>query len=423
MRRWRWFSLMFLLCGLVSHPMAQDSYAIRNAKVVTVSGQTIDRGTVLIRDGLIAEVGVQVSIPSGTRVISGRGLTVYPGLFDANTRLGLTEVGAVAVTNDYSEMGDYTPHLLSFSAFHVESEHLAVARVEGITHALTVPTGGVIPGQAALMHLAGWSPQEMEVDRNAALILNLPSLLPMRRRFGRAGRRTHSERKKEFDQKIAELKDLFAKARHYAQAREAGIDVVFDKQLQALLPALRGQQPVLILANSHADIKEAVRFGQEAKLDFVLVGGRDAWMVADFLKENQVRVILGPIQTLPAREDDPIDIVYRTPALLHEKGVRFGLATGSSSDVRTLAFEIGTAVAYGLPWEAAIRAITLTPASFLKADDRLGSIEKGKIANLVVADGDILEYQTKIHQVFVKGKPISLESKHTQLFKKYLNRP
>ena len=423
MKRRRWSSILFLLSGLVSQPMAQDRYAIRDARVVTVSGQALDRGTVLIENGLIAEVGVQVPIPSGARVISGQGLTVYPGLFDADTRLGLTEVGAVAVTNDYSEMGDYTPHLLSFSAFHVESEHLPVARVEGITHALTVPAGGTIPGQAALMHLAGWSPEEMEVERRAALILNLPSLLPLRRRFGRGQRQTHSERKKEFDAKIAELKDLFARARHYAQARRAGLDVGFDKQLQALLPALEGQQPVLISADSHVDIKEAVRFGQAAQLDFVLVGARDAWRVADFLKENEVRVILGPTQSLPAREDDPIDIIYRTPALLHEKGVPFSLATGGSSDVRTLAFEIGTAVGYGLPWEAAIRAITLTPASFLKIDDRLGSIEKGKIANLVVADGDILEYQTRIQQVFVRGEPISLESKHTRLFEKYRNRP
>lgn len=419
-------TLTILLTGLSTLGWGQGRYAIRNARIVTVSGETIERGTVLIEDGKISAVGARVRIPSRTETIEGRGrLTVYPGLFDSNTRLGLTEVGATPVTNDYNEMGEYTPHLLAFSAFHVESEHIPVARVDGITHTLTVPSGGVIPGQAALMHLYGWSPAEMEIRRRGALVLDFPSLLPLRRSFfGRSSaRRPQSELKKEFDEKVAQLEELFEKARHYRDAKESGLEVDFNKQYEALLSALAGEQPVLISADSSVDIQEAVKFAEKHELNYVLWGATEAWKVADFLKEHDVKVLLGPRQSLPPREDDPTDILYRTPVILQEKGVPFAVATGSSSSVRTLPFEIGNSVPYGLSHDAAVRAITLTPAEFFGIDDQLGSIEVGKTANLVVTDGDILEYRTRIQHVFINGRPIELTSKHTELAEKYFSRP
>ena len=274
------------------------------------------------------------------------------------------------------------------------------------------------------MSLAGWSPEEMEVARNAAMILNFPSLLPLRRGFFRGSRRrSHSEQKKEFEDKIRQLQELFSKARHYHQARGKGADMAYDRQLDALGAMLRGEQPVLIEANSHVDIQEAVRFGRAEKLDFVILGAREAWKIPGFLAENQVRVILGPVQSLPAAEDDPIDIVYRAPAILHEKGVLFAFSTGGASNVRTLPFEVGNAVAHGLPHDIALRAVTLTPAEFLGIEQQLGSIEIGKRANLVVTDGDILEYQTRIRHVFIDGAPIPLQGKHTLLYEKYLARP
>ncbi len=417
--------LAVALLSTSARGLAQDRYAIRNARIVTVSGETIERGTVLIDAGKITGVGDRVRVPGRTQVIDGRGLTVYPGLFDSVTRLGLTEVGAIPVTNDYSEMGDAMPHLLAFSAFHVESEHIPVARVDGVTHVLSVPSGGVIPGQAALMHLSGWSPQEMEIDRHGALIFDFPSLLPLRRSFfgSSSARRPHSEQKKEFEEKLGKVKELFDKARHYSKAKESGAAVDYNKQLEALIPALRGEQPVVISADSSVDIQEAVKFAEEQKLSFLIWGASDAWKVVDFLKEHDVRVILGARQSLPAREDDPIDILYETPGILQEKGVRFALATGGSSNVRTLPFEIGNSVSHGLSAEAALRAITLTPAEFFGIADRLGSVETGKVANLVVTDGDILDYRTRIRHVFIQGKPIELKSKHTELYEKYLNRP
>ncbi len=231
MRRLDLLVLTLLLGAATATGFAQERYAIRNARIVTVSGEPIERGNVVIEDGRISAVGPRVSVPSRTRVIDGRGLTVYPGLFDSYTRLGLTEVGAIPVTNDYNEMGEYMPHLLAFSAVHVESEHIPVARVDGITHVLSAPGGGVIPGQGVLMHLDGWSPEEMEIRRHGALLLDFPSLLPLRRSFfgSSAGRRPQSELEKEFNEKLEQLEDLFDKARHYATARDAGAPVEYEK--------------------------------------------------------------------------------------------------------------------------------------------------------------------------------------------------
>jgi len=422
----KWLVTLAVVLALGAGLYGQGTFAIKNAKIVTVSGETIEKGTVVVKDGLISAVGAKVSVPSRAKVIQGKGLVVYPGLFNAATQMGLTEIGAAPLTNDYSEMGEYMPHLLAFTAVHVESEHIPVARVDGITHVATMPSGGTIPGQAALIHMAGWSPEEMEIERQAAMVLEFPSLLPLRSRgfgFGGGRSQSQSDRQKDFEKKISELKTLFAKTEHYRKARESGADITPDKQFEALIPVVTGRQLVVIQADSHVDIKEAVKFAEGQGLNFVLSGAADAWKVADFLAEKNVRVILGPTQRLPFREDDPIDIMYRAPSILHEKGVRFAFSTGGASDARTLPFETGNAVAYGLDYDAALRAITLTPAEFFGFSEKLGSVDEGKIANLIVADGDILEYQTKIHHVFIQGAPVEMESKHTRLYKKYIARP
>lgn len=401
-----------------------EGFLIKDARIITVSGSVIERGSVLIVDGRISAVGENVSAPSGVREIDARGLTVYPGLFDANTRLGLTEIGAVAMSNDFRELGDYTPHLMAFSALHPDSELIPVSRADGVTHVLSRPTGGVIAGQAAVISLDGWVPEEMEIKRHGAMILNFPGLLSMRAGWPvpRGAQRPHSEVRKEHDEKVLQLKELLARARHYASNRAAGL-APLDRQLEGLIPVVERTQVVLIEADSHVDIRNAVAFAEEEDLLYAILGASDAWRVADFLKERGARVILGPRQSLPAREDDPIDIIYRTPAILHEKGVPFAISTANASDVRTLAFQVGNAVAYGLPWEAGLRSVTLTPAEILGLADQVGSVEVGRKANLVVADGDLFEYQTSIRYLFINGNPVSLESKHTRLYERYLNRP
>lgn len=418
----KFFWIASAVAALTTTGLFAQSYAIRNAKIVPVSGPVIERGTVVISDGIIEAVGTNVSIPSRAKRIDGRGLTVYPGLFDCDTNVGLTEIGAVAVTNDGSEMGDLMPHLLAWTAVHIESEHIPVARVDGITEVVSRPSGGTIAGQGAAIHLAGWNQEEIEIDRHAAMYLDLPAVMSRGRGFFRGGGpRTYTDAKKAYDEKVRELKELFARARHYDAAKKEGR--IPDRRLEALLPVVRGEQVVVLSARSAPDIKNAVEFAESAKLKYVINGANEAYKIADYLKEHDTAVILGPRQSLPSSPDDPVDINYDIPRILANKGVRFAISTGSSSDVRTLPFEVGNSVAHGLSWDDGLRAITLTPAEMFGLADKIGSIDKGKIANLIVADGDIMEFQTKITHVFIKGEDIPLESKHTKLYEKYNARP
>lgn len=419
-----------LLLFVVTPFAAGSSYVIRGAKIFPVSGSVIDKGSILIADGHIVEVGRRISkIPPGASVLDATGLVVYPGLFDCNTILGLTEVGQVSATNDYNEMGKFMPHLQAFSVIHVESEHIPVTRANGITHVLTCPRGERIAGQAAIISLDGWTPEEMEISRKAALMINFPDqpgLSPSRRfggRFGRSAPRSYTEQKKEYDAEIQQLKLFFEKARHYLAAKETASAASFgtDTQLEGIIPALKDQEPVIISATREADIKAAVKFAKDQKLNYILYSDGEVWKVVDFLKESGTRVILGPLDTMP-EEDSSADAIYRTPALLHEKGVPFAISTSDSADSRNLPYQAGTAVAYGLPYEAALRAITLTPAEFLGVAGKVGSIEPGKKANLVVATGDLLDFRSQIRHLFINGHPVSLDNKHLLLYEKYKSR-
>lgn len=420
----------FFFLFVASAFSAGPAYVIKGAKIVPVSGAVIEKGSILISDGKIVEIGRQISkTPRGAVIIDAAGLVVYPGLFDCNTILGLTEVGQVSATNDHNEMGQFMPHLQAFSVIHVESEHIPVTRANGITHVLTCPRGGLIAGQAAIMSLDGWTPEEMEISRRGALMINYPAqpgMSPSAGRFtGRFGRssRPYAELKKEYEAEVRQLKLFLEKARHYQKAKEnaSGQSLPVDPQLEGMIPVLKGEEPVIIAASRAADIKAAVNFAREEKLNYLLYSGRDVWKVVDFLKEKQTKVILGPLDAMP-EDDAALDIVYRTPALLHEKGVPFAISTSDSADSRNLPYQAGIAVAYGLPYDAALRAVTLTPAEFLGIEGKVGSIEPGKKANLVIADGDLLDVRTQIRHVFINGHPVSLDNKHLSLYEKYKNR-
>jgi len=408
---------------------AEPAFVIRDVRVVPVAGEPIDKATVSIVDGKIVEVGRQTKLPPGAAIVDGRGMTLYPGLFDCMTMLGLTEIGQISATNDHSELGTFMPHLMSWSALHVESEHLPVTRAGGITHALTYPRGQRISGQAAIVNLDGWTPEQMEIRRAGAMILNFPGQPGLRspRNYDGPNRRArpYAELQKEYQKDLSELRLFFEKAHHYMRARQAeGQTTIagYDARLEAMIPVLKGERPVVVIAQWAPDIRAAVRFASEQRLNYVLFSTGEVWKVLDFLKENNVRVILGPLQRLPETEDAAVDIVYRTPALLHERGIPFAIATGDSADSRNLPYEAGTAVGYGLPYDAALRAITLTPAEFFGISGELGSIQPGKKANLVLVRGDILDYSGEVKQLWINGKSVSLESKHSRLYEKYKNR-
>ncbi len=419
-------TLLFVLAVVAFSATLSGSFVIRNARVHTLSASgTLPRASIVVTDGKIAAVGTSVRIPAGAQIINGEGLEVYPGMINAWSNVGLTEISAIEVTNDANEMGSYKPQLLAYSAIHPESEHIPVARVNGITASLSVPSGGVIAGQAALVHLDGWTIDEMAIARSAGMVVNFPSLRTARRfGSGRTGQsRTFSETKRTYEKQVRELSEWLEKARHYARARLDNPHTEADRQLEALVPVTKGEMAVFISADNAQDIRNAVEFGKKEKLKMILVGGHEANKVTDLLKSENIPVILDSIVTLPSREDDPYDAPFTLPAELARAGVRFALTSPNSSEIRNLPYEAGFAQAYGLPHEEALKAVTLTPAEILGVADKIGSIEAGKVADLVVTDGDLLEIRTQVKNLFIAGRNVNLETKQTRLYQKYLNRP
>jgi imidazolonepropionase-like amidohydrolase len=410
----------------------RGTFAIRNARIVTVTGPDIENGTVVIRDGKIEAVGTNVNVPAGAQTIDGRGLSVYPGMIDAGTNMGLVEVPQGANgTVDLSEVGDLNPNAKAIIAVNPHSAHIGVTRVEGITNTLTAPTGGLISGQAALINLLGTAPKEMAVVPQAALVINYPRIGFGGGGFGGgfqqpanlADTLTANERQVEQIRKMLRDADAYGRAQD-AYAKDKSLprpdrNVV----LEPLVPYVRGEQPVIFRADREAEIRGAIKFAEEMKLKPIILGGNDAWKVASLLKEKNIPVILTGVFSLPSREDDAYDALYENPAKLQQAGVRFCISTGDAGpEVRNLAQYAGMAAAFGLSKADAVKSVTLYPAQILNVADRLGSIEVGKMANLVVTDGDLLEIRTRIKYLLIDGRPVVLTSRHTELNDAFKNR-
>jgi imidazolonepropionase-like amidohydrolase len=418
-------------------PGPRGVYAIRNARIVPVSGPEIARGTVVIgSDGRIQAVGPDVAVPAGAQTIDASGLTVYPGMMDAGTSMGLSEIpqGANA-TVDVAEVGSFNPNAQAVWAINPHSAHIAVTRVVGVTHVLSSPTGGLISGQSAIINLAGWTAPEMTVVSNAALVINLPragfsfgrgGLQALMARINQGG---ESDPARLRERQLDSIRTILRDAEAYGRAIEASERdrslprPQHDVVLAALVPAVRGQMPVLFTAERASEIRAAVSFARDMKLKPIIHGGRDAWQVVDLLKQNDVPVILTSVMDLPSREDDPYDVNFAAPAKLHRAGVRFAVTSGHrGAEVRNLPYTAGMAAAFGLPKDVALRSVTLAPAQILGLGDRLGSIEVGKVANLVVTDGDLLEARTKTRHLFIDGRPVPLSSKHEVLYETFKGR-
>ena len=419
------------LAQQIGNPPAQQgvafprgTFAIRNARIVTLAGPDIENGTVVIRDGKIDAVGTNVAVPAGAQTIDGRGLTVYPGMMDAGTSLGLVEVGEGANgTVDTSEVGELNPNVKAIIAVNQHSAHIAITRVDGVTHAATLPRGGLLSGQAAIINLVGTTPLEMAVVPYAALVMNYPRLGGRRGDFGPGpdapditAALTNTERQLDSVRKLMRDAEIYGRAQD-AYAKDSSLPRPdHNIVLESLVPYVRGERPVIIRADREAEMRGAIKFAEEMKLKPIILGGDDAWRITSLLKEKNVPVILAGLLSLPIREDDAYDTLYENAAKLQQAGVRFCISTGDEgSDVRTLPFHAGMAAAFGLPKDEALKAVTLYPAQIMNVADRLGSIEKGKVANLVVTDGDLLEVRTHVRYLFIDGRRVPLTSRHTEL--------
>ena len=407
-------------------------YVIKNATIVTVTKGIIEAGTLVIENDKIVAVGKDITVPADAVVIDGTGLFIYPGLIDASTTLGLSEVGSVPATQDGFEIGTYNPHIKAIVAINPHSVHIPISRVNGITSVLVVPSGGAISGQCALINLNGWTSEEMVLKTPAAIGISFPHVPTdeeIKRRSARSSQQTGSGSAKERAEKqIKDLKEVFLKAKRYAARWEH-----FKKSqqlqtpeknlmLEALIPVIQKELPVVISVDSEGDIKNAIKFVNELDIKAIFRGVSDGWKVAPILKKNNIAVLVGPVLRSPGSKD-PYDARYANAAVLHKAGVKIAFITGSSSDVRSLPYHAGTAAAYGLSREEALKAVTINPAEIFGVADKIGSIEVGKMANVIVSDGDPLEMRTQIKHLFIGGEKIDLKSKHTELYQKFRKRP
>ncbi len=421
-------------------------FALVGANLHPVSGPEIRGGTLVIADGKIVAIG-----PAGTPIIPEAqtielsGLDVWPGMIDGGSTLGLFEIGSLSETQDYADSAQFQPELRSSTALRADSEHIPVTRANGILTSFVQPSGGVISGQGCVIDLRGWVPRDLVIADRVALNVTIPAYIPRNpegRRFGPGrpgpgpgpgpgggGAPDPNERRKE---RLDQIKELFRKALAYdavveAARRRGAAPPAPDPRLEALAPYARGAKPVILHAENSVEILDALELARGLKLQAVISGAAEAWKVAEALKQAKVPVLLGGPLHLPRRDHDPYDAAYANAAKLHAAGVPFALRSqgsggGSATAARNLPYEAATAVAFGLPEDVALQAVTLAPARILGLDSQLGSLEAGKRANLVVTAGHLLQPTTTVLALFIDGEPIRPESRHTQLYAKYRRR-
>lgn len=418
------------LLATTTSAVAQGSLVIRGGTVHPVSGPAFS-GDVVVQDGRIVAAGPGASAPAGATVVDATGMHVYPGLFDAASVLGLTEIGSIDVTVDINELGDFTPHLQTRTAIHPASEHIPVARANGITHTMAVPfsggggSSGGFPGQATIFNLDGWTIEEMEIVPSAVMAMQWPGLST--REFDRSTftfrDRPYKEAREEQQKAIERLREWLAMARAYERGVAAGSVTRPDLRLASLARVAAGELPVLVRVESARDIRDVIGFAEEEGLRLIIAGASQGYRVADLLAERGVPVVLGPTLSNPTASHAPYDEQYTNPGILHAAGVKIAFATFDASDSRTLPYEAAAGIPFGLPRDAALRAITAAPAEIFGIADRVGTIEPGKIANLIVTDGDPLEITTQIRHLIVDGRQVSTQNRHQELYERYRARP
>jgi len=428
-----WLQFAGALVGvcLLSATVRAESLLLTGATVHTVSGDTISAGQVLIVDGKISAVDKTVAA-SEAKTIDLSGQHLYPGMIALNTELGLVEISAVRATRDFAEVGEFTPEVQSWLAVNPDSELLPVARANGVAYFEPAPQGGVVAGQSGLVALEGWTTEQMTVRKPIALHVYWPSTAldttPRDRARNRERWKSLEDQDKERREKIKALDDFFQEARAYAKARDAAKDSSAFLKIpswEAMLPVIRSEVPITIHADDARQIRAAVRWAETNQFKIIIAEARDAWLVAGLLASNNVPVIYNHVFTQPPRDSDAYDVQFAAPGVLQKAGVKVALSLSSYRDslVKNLPYEAAQSVAFGLPAAEALKTITLYPAQIAGVADQLGSIEAGKDATLFVTDGDVLDIRSNVKRMWVAGKEVSLESRHTRLYEKYKGRP
>ncbi|MBU6365314.1 MAG: amidohydrolase family protein [Gemmatimonadetes bacterium] len=407
----------------------EQPVVLRGATIHTVTKGTIQNGTIVLERGKITAIGgPEVAAPRAAKVVDVTGKHIYPGLIDAYSTVGITEIGSVDMSNDITELGDFNPNVRAEVAVNAESRHIGTTRSAGVLVAFSTPEGGVISGLSSALSLEGWTWEEMSMKGAAALNVKWPDPNARPRRFGGGGPPggrggPPQPPPKTYAEQVEEIRNWFAEARAYRDALKAGQVVRTDARYAAMIPALDGAIPVVVAAEAASQINDAITWAKAEGVKLVIRGGRDALVVADRLKAENVPVILTSTMAAPDRQYEGYDGAYATPGKLHAAGVKFAIAGGSGGLYSyRLPWEAGVAVAFGLPEEEALKAVTINAAEFMGIADKVGSLEVGKEGTLLITTGTPLDMTSNIVQSYIQGREINMMDIHKFFFQKYLEK-
>jgi imidazolonepropionase-like amidohydrolase len=431
-------SILLLVAGVTRaqetvYPAKENKgkFYITGGTVHVGNGTVIENATIEVNNGKIVSVG-SAAAPSGATVVDAKGKQVYPGLILPSTDLGLKEIAnGVRGSNDYTEIGDNNASVRSITAYNTDSRVIGVLRANGILLASITPEGGSISGSSSVVQLDAWNWEDAAYKMDAGIHVNIPSFI---NRFGRRGGGNippailaqlglgggagAADPAKAALDKVEEIKSFFRQAKAYLQETTHSST---NLKLEAVKGLFDKKQKLFVHGDQVKQMLVAIDFAKEFGFDVVIVGGSESFQIADLLKQNNIAVILGPGHALPATEDDDVDQPYKTPAALQKAGVLFAINdTHDEGRYRNLSYNAGTAATYGLTKEQALQAITLNSAKILGVDDRTGSIEAGKDANIVISDGDLLDMKSSnVTAAFIQGRSVSLDNKQKQLYERY----
>ena len=426
----KYFTIHLAACVAV----AAETVLYQAAIIHTADRGVIENGQMLVQGDRITAVGKIVQVPRNARTVNLGKLQLYPGLIAATTSLGLTEINAVRATQDTTEVGGFTPDVEAWISVNPDSELIPVARANGFTHALVAPLGGVVTGTSGIIKTAGWGVEDMTVKPRAALHIMWPvlSINPTSKSTLRDpdNFKSPNDQAKERERKLRAIDQFFDQAEAYVKARTAragqeGFETI--PSWESTLEAIAGRQPIMVHANYERQITSAVAWAKRRGYRIIIAAGLDAWRVADLLAKEKVPVVLDNVFRLPQRDTDSHEVNFQAAGVLHKAGVKVAhsvrMGNWGATEVRNITYAAARSMAYGLPREAGLRSITLHPAEMLGVDKQLGSLTAGKEATFIAVDGDLFDIRSNVMQMWIAGKRVSLESRHTRLYEKYKNRP
>ncbi|WP_158860597.1 amidohydrolase family protein [Lunatibacter salilacus] len=420
------YKLLVLFLGFTIFCQAQEdgeflkpetgTFLLQNATLVTVTQGMKENTDLLIVDGLIQRIGKNLA-SIDAQIIDCTEKFVYPGFIDSGNRLGLVEVSSVAETQDFMEIGNVTPNMQALTAVNPNSVAIPVTRVNGVTSSIALPSGGLFPGTAALIHLNGYTPDQM-YGGFKAILLNFPSSA----RTSTLDNRTDEKVQKEAEEAQQKLDDIWERAVTYQRLKSAGATLDYYPEMEHLSKVIAGEITLLIEVNAAVDIRRAIKWVQDKNVTAILSGVSEGWRIAEEIASSGLSVITGPVLTIPTRQSDRYDAAYTNPGLLAKAGVKVALRTNDAENVRNLPFHAGFAAAYGMGIEEALKAVTIHPAEMFGIADQVGSLEEGKFANLFISDGDPFEPRSQISHLFIKGYKIPMTNRQIRLYQEFNER-